>query len=59
MDEQRLAHPIGFDRRQAERPIVLEALGALHPVEDELALRLEPLLVEWQRAQRELVAHVR
>ena len=59
MDQQRLAHTVRFDRREPKPPVVFEPLGALHPVEHEFAFGLQALLVERQRAQGNLIAHVR
>ena len=59
MDQQRLSHPVRFDRRKPQPPVVLEPLRALHPVENEFAFGLQALLVERHRAQGNLIAHVR
>ena len=58
VDQQRLPEPIRLERCVAERPVLLEPLGALHPVEDVLALRLGSHAIRRYYAQGELVLDV-
>jgi hypothetical protein len=59
MHQQRLVQPVGLEDRVAERPVLLEAVRRLHPVQHELAVRLPTDVVAGDRAEGELVADER
>jgi hypothetical protein len=56
---QRSSESVGLESGVSERPVLLDPLGRLHPVEDVLALGLGPLLVEGDGTERELIPDVR
>jgi hypothetical protein len=56
MDDQRLVEPIRLDDGESERLVFLESVGALHPVQDILALGLRAIFVDAGAAQGQLVS---
>lgn len=58
MDDEGLVEPVGLENRETQGPVLLETMGALHPVQDELALGLGALVVDAGAAQRQLVPDV-
>ena len=57
IDEERAVQPVGLERGQSQRPVVLEAVCRLHPVQQIHAGRMVGVLIERNRPKPELVAN--
>ena len=55
-DHERPVEPVRLEDGEAQRPVLVEPLGALHPVEHQLTFGDEPRLVGARSALRDLVA---